>query len=150
MLNSPDQCYLDTEFVLNNTFAENLYDKAASLSFQTKLIPKLLKLYPDVPALGSPYNPVNVSKDDRFYGPTNQYKRLASICGDAIFQSVRRLLLDAYIAKDKEYPAYNYLFTANTPGAEPALGVYHSSEIPFGTLRRRLFESLKKLPPMQF
>src|ERR1700733_2511018 len=105
MLNSPDQCYLDTEFVLNNTFAENLYDKAASLSFQTKLIPKLLKLYPDVPALGSPYNPVNVSKDDRFYGPTNQYKRLASIYGDGLLQSGRRLLLDAYIAKDKEYLA---------------------------------------------
>ena len=126
------------EFVLN-AFAANLYDKAASPSFQTKLIPELLKLYPDVPALGSPYNPVNVSKDDRFYGPTNQYKRLASIYGDGLFQSGRRLLLDAYIAKYKEYPAYNYLFTANTPGAKPALGVYHSSEIPFGTSRRATF-----------
>lgn len=97
-------------------------------------MPELLKLYPDIPALGSPFAPVNVSKNDRFYGPTNQYKRLSALFGDGLFQAGRRLLLQAYIARDKNYPVYNYLFTANTPGASPALGVYHSSEISFGEL----------------
>ena len=114
------------------TFAANLYAKTASPSFVSKLIPKVLELYPDIPALGSPYNPVNVSKDDRFYGPKNQYKRLASLFGDGAFETGRRLLLDAYIAHDKEYPVYNYRFTTNTPGTDPAFGVYHGSDIPFG------------------
>ena len=129
-----DQYHLETILIgfLPHTIAANLYDGAASPSFITKQIPELLKLYPDIPALGSPYDPVNVSKDDRFYGPTSQYKRLASVSGDALFQSGRRLLLDAFIAEGREYPAYNYLFTADTPGADPALGVFHSSEISFG------------------
>ena len=114
------------------TFAANLYANTASPSFVTTVIPQLLALYPDIPAQGSPYNPVNVSKDDRFYGPTNQYKRLASLYGDGLFESGRRLLLDAYTARDTEYPAYNYLFTANIPGLDPALGVPHGSELYFG------------------
>jgi len=128
---------------LPHTIAANLYDEAAPPSFITQQIPELLKLYPDIPALGSPYNPVNVSKDDRFYGPTNQYKRLASMVGDGIFQSGRRLLLDAFLAEDREYPAYSYLFTADTPGADPALGVYHSSELFFG---RFFFLKVKVAP----
>ena len=62
-------------------------DDDASPAFKTKLIPKLLRLYPDDPAIGSPYAPVNASKSDRFYGPKNQYKRVASILGDTVFNS---------------------------------------------------------------
>lgn len=65
----------------------NLYDNQASFTYTTKLLPELLKLYPDDPALGSPFNPMNVSNTDRFYGPTNQYKRLSAMVGDGIFQS---------------------------------------------------------------
>jgi hypothetical protein len=50
---------------------------------------QVLQLYPDDPALGSPYDPVGYPKSYRFYGPNNQYKRLASIIGDVIFQSGR-------------------------------------------------------------
>jgi hypothetical protein len=46
-----------------------------------------LTLYPDNPAEGSPYDPVGVPTTDRFYGSTNQYKRLASLSGDVFFQS---------------------------------------------------------------
>jgi hypothetical protein len=109
------------------------------------VIPKLLRLYPDNPALGSPYDPVGVSKDDRFYGPTNQYKRLASLYADGLFHSGRRLLLDEYVKRNKTPSVYNYLFTANTPGANPALGVYHASELAFG--KSRLSEMVgSKLP----
>jgi len=62
-------------------------DDDASPAFKTKLIPELLRLYPDDPTIGSPYAPVNASKSDRFYGPKNQYKRVASILGDTVFNS---------------------------------------------------------------
>ena len=64
-----------------------LYDANASPAFKEKILPELLRLYPDDPTVGSPYNPVNASKSDRFYGPTNQYKRIASILGDALFNA---------------------------------------------------------------
>jgi hypothetical protein len=51
------------------------------------LMEQSLKFYPDDPVLGSPYDPVGANKTDRFYGPTNQYKRGASWLGDSIFQS---------------------------------------------------------------
>jgi hypothetical protein len=64
-----------------------LYDKDASPAFNATILPKLLQLYPDDPTVGSPYSPVGTSKSDRFYGPTNQYKRIASILGDTIFNA---------------------------------------------------------------
>jgi hypothetical protein len=67
--------------------AANLYDSPPAPGFLKTIIPALLKLYPDNPAIGSPYDPVGVSKTDRFYGPTNQYKRIASLSGDALFES---------------------------------------------------------------
>ncbi|KAF8334763.1 Carboxylesterase family-domain-containing protein [Cantharellus anzutake] len=56
-------------------------------SQQRRLFKGLLGLYPDIPAIGSPYDPVGVSKDDRFFGPNNQYKRAASLFGDVVFHS---------------------------------------------------------------
>jgi hypothetical protein len=63
------------------------YDADASPAFNATIIPELLRLYPDDPTVGSPYDPVGASKSDRFYGPTNQYKRIASIIGDVVFNS---------------------------------------------------------------
>lgn len=119
----------------------------------TSLYDEVLRLYPDDPTLGSPFDPVGLNKSDRIYGPTNQYKRAAAIFGDTAFQSGqypmpfvkgtatymfplrilgRRALLDAYITIDEFYPAYTYLFTQPTAGAPPAAGVSHGSEISFG------------------
>ncbi|KAF8313074.1 alpha/beta-hydrolase [Clavulina sp. PMI_390] len=113
--------------------ADLYLNAASSKTFDKSLIPTLVKLYPDNPALGSPFAPLTVSPSYRFYEPlaTNQYKRNAAVFGDSLFQAGRRLLLDAYLAIDKRYPAYNYHFVQNTPGATPALGVYHSSEISY-------------------
>ena len=69
------------------TTSGNVYDANASPAFNTTIIPELLRLYPDDPTIGSPYDPVGTSKSDRFYGPTNQYKRIASILGDVVFNS---------------------------------------------------------------
>ena len=64
-----------------------LYETSNSSAIITSLLDQILNLYPDIPALGSPYDPVGANKTDRFYGPTNQYKRGASVQGDTIFQS---------------------------------------------------------------
>ncbi|KAF8334773.1 Alpha/Beta hydrolase protein [Cantharellus anzutake] len=112
--------------------AELLYVGNLSLATpeQTKLFNVLLDLYPDIPALGSPYNPIRVSKNDRFFGPHNQYKRAASVFGDSVFHSGRRALLDAYVKRNANYPAWSYHYTQVAPGAPPYLGVYHGSEVP--------------------
>ncbi|KAF8313064.1 alpha/beta-hydrolase [Clavulina sp. PMI_390] len=120
----------ELESVLETTFYQNTNAKFSVAS----LIPTLYSLYPDNPALGSPYAPPDVSPYDRLYPPatTQQYKRFASILGDSIFHAPRRFLLSAYeAAGGSQYPVWNYLFVQNTPGAGPAYGVYHTSEIPF-------------------
>ncbi|KAF8322026.1 alpha/beta-hydrolase [Clavulina sp. PMI_390] len=111
-------------------------NNASASAMNGTILTKLLELYPDNPALGSPFAPPIVPPSYRFYEPlsTNQYKRLAAMFGDSIFHAGRRLLLDAYLKKDKFYPVYNYLFVQNIPGMDPALGVYHSAEIQFGEL----------------
>lgn len=45
-----------------------------------------LLLYPDDPKQGSPYEPKG-SLRHHFFGRSNQYKRLASLLGDAIVES---------------------------------------------------------------
>jgi len=100
----------------------------------TTFLPSLnnaLSLYPDDPAQGSPYDPIGASPTDRFYGPTNQYKRISSLLGDTVFQSGRRSLLQAYVRHQSDIQAYSYLFATNVPGTNPALGVPHASELNF-------------------
>lgn len=58
----------------------------ATTSFPS-VLQQVLQLYPDDPSLGSPYDPTNTTASYRFYGGTNQYKRLASLVGDLLFQS---------------------------------------------------------------
>lgn len=63
-----------------------------SLNAQNKtwfktLFNQTLALYPDVPAIGSPYDPLDTSPSDRLFGPASQFKREASIYGDLFFES---------------------------------------------------------------
>lgn len=67
----------------------NLTDQAftgATTSFPS-VLQQVLQLYPDDPSQGSPYDPTNTTTSYRFYGGTNQYKRLSSLMGDLLFQS---------------------------------------------------------------
>ncbi|KAJ7480304.1 extracellular triacylglycerol lipase precursor [Mycena galericulata] len=87
-------------------------------------IVKLLELYPDIPALGSPFNTGNDT-----FGLSSQYKRAAAIAGDLDFHSQRRIWIET--AAKAGVKTYGYLFTQPQLQSSPALGVYHSSELSY-------------------
>ncbi|CAK5277527.1 unnamed protein product [Mycena citricolor] len=91
-------------------------------------IKKLLELYPDVPALGSPYGTGNNT-----FGLSSQYKRASAIDGDLDFHSQRRQWIEA--AANAGVTTFGYLFTQPQPNGLPQLGVAHGSEVfyVFGT-----------------
>ncbi|KAF9484148.1 triacylglycerol lipase 3 [Pholiota conissans] len=95
------------------------------------------ELYPDTPALGSPFGTGNNT-----FGLNGEFKRFASVFGDLLFQSSRRTF--AQNASDAGIPVFAYLFTdpdavvmpeflsvifPNSPPAPGSLGVAHSTEI---------------------
>ncbi|KAJ7507037.1 extracellular triacylglycerol lipase precursor [Mycena galericulata] len=103
----------------------------------------LLKLYPIIPALGSPYDTGNNT-----FGLGPEYKRSSAIyeytpflkikhnrlstahlrtVGDLDFQSQRRIWTET--AANAGVPTYGYLFTQPQPNSAAALGVFHSAEI---------------------
>ncbi|KAK7040282.1 hypothetical protein VNI00_009749 [Paramarasmius palmivorus] len=84
---------------------------------------QVLQLYPDVPALGSPFNTGNET-----FGLSSQYKRSAAITGDLMFHSVRRLWTKA--AVNAGVKAYGYLFTGPRLAIiPPELGVSHGLDL---------------------
>ncbi|KAI3621539.1 extracellular triacylglycerol lipase precursor [Moniliophthora roreri] len=84
---------------------------------------QLLQLYPDVPALGSPFNTGNET-----FGLSSQYKRSAAITGDLMFHSVRRLWTKAAVQAGVK--AYGYLLTGpRLATIPPELGVSHGLEL---------------------
>ncbi|KAJ7130370.1 extracellular triacylglycerol lipase precursor [Mycena epipterygia] len=82
----------------------------------------LLQLYPDIPALGSPFNTGNDT-----FGFSSQVKRYAAIDGDLQFTSQRRFWIET--AANAGVKTFGYLYTQPQPNAPPSLGVYHSSEL---------------------
>ncbi|KAK1219397.1 hypothetical protein PQX77_017922 [Marasmius sp. AFHP31] len=78
-------------------------------------IDRLLELYPDIPALGSPYNTGNET-----FGLPRGYKRWTSIHGDAAFDSQRRLWQQT--AANSGVKTYGYLFTQPQPDSGPLGG----------------------------
>ena len=101
---------------------------------------KVMSLYPDDPSAGSPFGTGNAT-----FGTGPGYKREAAICmsstscllrpisvlmrycglvGDITFQGQRR-----FWTQTTHAPNYAYLFTDPQPAVDPALGVYHSSEV---------------------
>ncbi|KAH6906711.1 triacylglycerol lipase 3 [Coprinopsis sp. MPI-PUGE-AT-0042] len=92
-----------------------------------KLADGLLKLYPDVPALGSPYRTGN-----ELFGLTPIYKRTSAIEGDITFAFPLRHWMQA--AAKHGVKQYGYLFShakAGTFENDPAYGVHHGAEIPY-------------------
>ncbi|KAJ7614128.1 extracellular triacylglycerol lipase precursor [Roridomyces roridus] len=87
-------------------------------------IAKLLVLYPDDPALGSPFGTGNQT-----FGLSPQFKRAAAIATDLDFLSQRRFFVDS--ASRLGVPTFAYLFTQPQVGVPPSLGVEHGSEIAF-------------------
>ncbi|KAF4612371.1 hypothetical protein D9613_003952 [Agrocybe pediades] len=109
---------------------------------QSNAINQILTLYPDIPALGSPFGTGNNT-----FGLSSQYKRFAAIIGDLAMQSVRRTFTQKASAAGNK--VFAYLFTDPsgsvipelifTPTAPGSLGVPHSSEVSliFGNLANR-------------
>jgi len=87
-------------------------------------VQELLRLYPDIPALGSPYNTGNNT-----FGLGVFYKQWASIVGDLFFHSLRRFWSQAFGAAG--ISTYGYLFTEPPFKKAAELGVLHSAELPF-------------------
>ncbi|KAJ7178188.1 esterase 1, partial [Mycena filopes] len=82
----------------------------------------VLGLYPDVPALGSPFNTGNNT-----FGLSSQFKRASAIGGDVDFHSQRRFWIET--AANAGVKTFGYLFTQPQPTLPPSLGVTHGSEV---------------------
>ncbi|KAJ7574899.1 esterase 1 [Mycena floridula] len=84
---------------------------------------QILYLYPDIPALGSPFG-----TGEDLFGLDSQYKRLAAITGDLLFQSLRRRWTNT--AALHGIKNYGYLFTDRAaPIVIPATGVAHGLDL---------------------
>ncbi|KAJ7637237.1 extracellular triacylglycerol lipase precursor [Mycena polygramma] len=107
--------YFTTPLVNSTAFIEsyliaNYTTPTVSATKLKTAIEKLLQLYPDVPALGSPYNTGNET-----FGLSSQFKRFSAMMGDLWFQSPRRAWMQA--ADNFGVKTFGYLFT--DPGAPP-------------------------------
>ncbi|KAJ7023451.1 extracellular triacylglycerol lipase precursor [Mycena alexandri] len=110
-----------TEEIIDGLVA--LFNPTASPTTELEQsIQTLLQLYPDIPALGSPFDTSNNT-----FGLNSQYKRAAAGVGDLNFQSQRRLWMET--AANAGVKTFGYLFTQPQPLLPAAFGVPHSSEI---------------------
>ncbi|EJD02497.1 esterase 1 [Fomitiporia mediterranea MF3/22] len=105
------------EWVISNTSSP-----VVTMSGPDPVADEILKLYPDIPALGSPYGTGNET-----FGLSPQFKRVSSVLGDLAFVSVRRELVET--ASEHGVRAFAYLFADPQTAGEPFLGVSHGSEI---------------------
>ncbi|KIY53070.1 alpha/beta-hydrolase [Fistulina hepatica ATCC 64428] len=87
---------------------------------------QLLELYPDDPALGSPYGTGNVT----FWGP--EFKRGAAIYGDLHFQAPRRNFLN--VAVSQKISAWSYIFDQFITGTDAWEGVFMKFNVSDGPL----------------
>ncbi|KAJ8074561.1 hypothetical protein PM082_015463 [Marasmius tenuissimus] len=90
-------------------------------------VAELLKLYPADPAAGSPY-----STGSETFGAAAQYKRLASLVGDLIFEASRRDHVRT-TAKDG-VDVWSYFLNTSINQLNPSLDVYgvqHTAEYTF-------------------
>ncbi len=75
----------------------------------------LMQLYPDNPALGSPFGTGNET-----FGLSSEYKRVAAIIGDASTQAPRREWIQA--ASGAGVKTFGYYFTDQNAVYDPSRG----------------------------
>lgn len=119
-------------------------------------VKRLLQLYPDDPALGSPFLQPPIKKQrilhpahqaipippavdaPRMFPPayTNQFRRAAAIVGDLVFESGRRALLNAVVgagaSSRDDVKAWGYHFRQMMDDTPTHLGVWHTTETSYG------------------
>ncbi|KAJ7326172.1 extracellular triacylglycerol lipase precursor [Mycena albidolilacea] len=96
----------------------------ASASALQNATDTLLELYPNIPALGCPFNTGNDT-----FGISPVFKQAAALIGDIVIQAPRRLWSKTASAKGTQ--VFSYIFTDPQPENPPFLGVAHLSEIPY-------------------
>ncbi|KAJ7206513.1 extracellular triacylglycerol lipase precursor [Mycena pura] len=101
-----------------------MFTPSVSPTILQNSVETLLKLYPDVPALGAPFNTGNQT-----FGLSSQFKRASAIYTDNGFLSQRRFWMQA--AANAGVPTFGYLFTQPQATEPPFLGVTHASEIAY-------------------
>ncbi|TEB32798.1 triacylglycerol lipase 3 [Coprinellus micaceus] len=84
---------------------------------------RIVELYPDDPAVGSPYG-----TGDELFGQPRSFKRSASLTGDTLFVAARRQWNQ--VAAQHGIKNYGYHFT-HRQGPPSQYGVPHASEIAF-------------------
>ena len=111
----PEQISTDEQLVEFIVEADNPFAPSLSPQFQ-KDVATLLTLYPDNPALGSPFGTGNET-----FGLSSEYKRASALLGDASFQATRREWIQAATAAG--VTTFGYIFTdQNAALADPATG----------------------------
>ncbi|EEB91474.1 hypothetical protein MPER_10156, partial [Moniliophthora perniciosa FA553] len=100
---------------LRNSIIVNLSPPRVSSQELASAAERLTELYPDIPALGSPFNTGNET-----FGLPSGYKRFAALGGDIAFESPRRFWQQTMA--NAGIKTFGYLFTHPTPGADPARG----------------------------
>ncbi|KAL4259259.1 Carboxylic ester hydrolase [Pleurotus pulmonarius] len=113
-----------SEEIRARLIATYLSSAAVSQAQVEEVVDKLMEIYPDIPALGSPYNTGNET-----FGLSSQYKRLGSLLGDLAFVAPVRLHLRALAKADVQ--VYSYLFTENSGARPPQEGIAHTDEIAY-------------------
>ena len=108
------------ELALLFSIAELPFGNTSALpsGFQTDL-GTLLTLYPDDPAVGSPFGTGNET-----FGLSSQFKRASALIGDVSFQAPRRAWIQAAIAAG--VTTYGYLFADQNSVTEASLGGVYS------------------------
>ncbi|KAJ7231980.1 extracellular triacylglycerol lipase precursor [Mycena rebaudengoi] len=108
---------------INSSFTTSTPSPGSVAALQ-KATNTLLGLYPDIPALGCPFNTGNNT-----FGISPVFKRAAALMGDLVIQAPRRFWSQTATAKGTK--VYSYIFTDPQPENPPFLGVAHLSEIPY-------------------
>ncbi|KII95056.1 hypothetical protein PLICRDRAFT_99010 [Plicaturopsis crispa FD-325 SS-3] len=115
---------INSENTIHEWLIANFTPSLVSASTLSSAADTILKMYPDDPSVGSPYNTGNQT-----FGLSSQFKRIAAILDDISFQAPRRLWIQA--ASNAGVKTFGYLFTDPQTAPPPFLGVVHGSEIAY-------------------
>ena len=110
----PDTISSEQQIVSFLTLVDQPFTINPPLAFQQD-VARLLQLYPDNPALGSPFGTGNET-----FGLSSQYKRAAALVGDVCFEATRREWIRA--ASRAGVQVYGYLFTDHNAVEIPSRG----------------------------
>ncbi|KAJ7474290.1 esterase 1 [Mycena latifolia] len=112
----------DSTKTITSGLLSNYSVSAVPTSALEAAIDHVVELYPNIPALGCPYNTGNEA-----FGLNPQFKRYAAVVGDLFFIAHRRAL--SQTASKMGIKSFGYVFSDPPPanlGIPPFLGVFHA------------------------